>query len=94
MEKTICWYHWEVVDASCCDCVSQLGQTGDGSIVVSPATQIIFKAAPSEVAVGDVLDVSDEESSKLATMLKTDISGSNLGESPVAPNQSDQMAEN
>ena len=25
-EKKICWYHWEVVDAACCDCVSKDGR--------------------------------------------------------------------
>jgi hypothetical protein len=94
MEKTICWYHWEVVDAGCCDCVSQLGQTGEECIIESPATQIIFKMAPSEAAVGEVLSVSDEESSRLATMLKTDLRGSNLIDSSVTSNQADQTAAN
>src|SRR6476660_5765377 len=27
-EKKICWYHWEVLDAACCDCVTPSATAG------------------------------------------------------------------
>lgn len=60
-EKELCSYHWEVVDASCCDCVAQTGTTSkDGTI---------YKVAPADATLGDVSAVSDEEWQQLSTEL-------------------------
>src|SRR5436190_11387628 len=41
-EKKICWYHWEVVDAASCDCVSKNGQTGPaGKTSVAQASRTL-----------------------------------------------------
>jgi hypothetical protein len=57
-EKQVGSYHWEVVDASCCDCVSLDGTPSkDGNI---------YKPAPADAELGDVLAVSDEEWVRLA----------------------------
>src|SRR4029077_3170046 len=55
-EKKICWYHWEVVDAACCDCVSQSGPAGaTEKSVVKHAGRIIYKSAPENAQLGEVL---------------------------------------
>ncbi|MCI0332388.1 MAG: hypothetical protein L0228_04095 [Planctomycetes bacterium] len=60
-EREVKSYHWEVVDASCCDGVSQHGTpVNDNSI---------YKPAPAEAQLGDVLVVSDEEWAELAPLL-------------------------
>jgi hypothetical protein len=60
-EKELPSYHWEVVDGACCDCVSQTGTTmKDGTI---------YKVAPAEAALGDVLAVSDEEWQQISPQL-------------------------
>jgi hypothetical protein len=53
-EKELPSYHWEVVDAGCCDYVSQTGTTTvtDGSI---------YKAAPADAQLGDIVAVTEEE---------------------------------
>jgi hypothetical protein len=69
-EKEICWYHWEVVDAaSCCDCVSKTG-SADKAKKQMPHT--IFKPAPEDAQIGDVLAISDAEWVKLAAVLSPD----------------------
>ncbi len=60
-EREVNSYHWEVVDASCCDCVSQNGKPANDNF--------IFKPAPANAELGDVLAVSDEEWAELAQML-------------------------
>jgi hypothetical protein len=58
-EKELPSYHWEVVDASCCD--SQNGTTmNDGGI---------YKAAPPDAQLGDVIALTDEEWRQLSPQL-------------------------
>jgi hypothetical protein len=66
-EKEICWYHWEVVDAaSCCDCVSKHGGADKNKNQVD---RPIFKPAPDDAQIGDVLAISDAEWTKLSAVL-------------------------
>jgi hypothetical protein len=69
-EKEICSYHWEVVDAACCDCV-----TVDGKPVQN---RDIYKPAPEDAELGDILAVSDEEWNELASVLGIEDSNSTL----------------
>jgi hypothetical protein len=72
-EKKICWYHWEVVDAACCDCVSQNGTAGDADKnAVKHAGRTIYKSAPENAQLGEVMPVSDAEWVKLAAVLSPD----------------------
>jgi hypothetical protein len=72
-EKKICWYHWEVVDAACCDCVSQNGPVGTSEkSAAKPAGRSIYKLAPENAQLGKVLPVTDEEWVRLAAMLSPD----------------------
>jgi hypothetical protein len=72
-EKKICWYHWEVVDAACCDCVSQSGPAAaPEKNAAKHVGRTIYKSAPENVQLGDVLPVSDEEWVKLAAVLSPD----------------------
>jgi hypothetical protein len=71
-EKKICWYHWEVVDASCCDCVSRTGDAAppaDLGIARSDKTHAFYKPAPENATLGDVLPVTEDEWDKLAAAL-------------------------
>jgi hypothetical protein len=72
-EKKICWYHWEVVDAACCDCVSPSGPAGTtDKHAMNHAGRMIYKSAPEGAELGAVLSVSEEEWVKLAAMLSPD----------------------
>lgn len=72
-EKKICWYHWEVVDASCCDCISAGDNTSDGGeIVQSPRTRALFKPAPENAQLGDTMSISNEDWVQLAALLAPD----------------------
>jgi hypothetical protein len=72
-EKEICWYHWEVVDASCCDCVTKNEQPGKADQKsAKQARHTIYKPAPETAQVGDVMAVSEEEWVKLAAVLSPD----------------------
>jgi hypothetical protein len=72
-EKEICWYHWEVVDSSCCDCVSKNDPVGAGvKGVAKQARRTIYKSAPEKAELGDVLAVTEEEWVKLAAVLAPD----------------------
>jgi len=79
-EKEICWYHWEVVDAACCDCVSKNsatlpGEKNAGGPIGSDQTadaRCLYKAAPEDAELGDVLPVSEEEWVKLVAVLTPD----------------------
>ncbi len=68
-EKKICWYHWEVVDAACCDCVGTAGPSENHAVHVGRS---IYKSAPDNVRLGEVLPVSNEEWVKLAAVLSPD----------------------
>jgi hypothetical protein len=60
-EREVNSYHWEVVDAECCDCVSKSAKpAGDGAI---------FKPAPADAQLGDVFAVTDAEWAELAPRL-------------------------
>ncbi len=72
-EKTICWYHWEVVDAACCDCVSKSEPFGTAEKdAKKQAKRTIYKAAPENAQLGDVTAVSDAEWVELAAVLSPD----------------------
>jgi hypothetical protein len=72
-EKKICWYHWEVVDAACCDCVSPSGPAGaTEKNTAKQAGRTIYKSAPENAQLGEVLPVTDEEWVKLAAVLSPD----------------------
>ena len=71
-EKTICWYHWEVVDRSCCDCASQIGDADVSEslgIVQSPTSRTFYKPAPEDANLGDVAQVTEDEWVKLSAEL-------------------------
>ncbi len=57
-EKEICTYHWEVVDG--CDCCCP-----------GPC-HCVYKPAPPEAAVGDVIEVSPDERAQLASYVSDD----------------------
>jgi hypothetical protein len=67
-EKEVSWHHWEVVDAACCDCVTQSGSTGQ--------PRDVYKPAPGDAQLGDILAVTDEEWAALASALGTDAANS------------------
>lgn len=85
-EKKICWYHWEVVDAACCECTNPSGTAGASEKqAAKSAGRIIYKSAPENVQLGEVLPVSDEELVKLAAVLSPDpdeVAGSTATEKP------------
>jgi hypothetical protein len=71
-EKKVCWYHWEVVDAACCDCVGRRdGPAIDLSLGVahSQRSRSFYKAAPDGAEVGDVLPVTEDEWVQLAAAI-------------------------
>jgi hypothetical protein len=74
-EKEICWYHWEVVDAACCDCVGKnsatvpAGQPGNG---LASDKRCLYKPAPENAELGDVLPVHEEEWVQLVAVLTPD----------------------
>jgi hypothetical protein len=70
LTKKICWYHWEVVDASCCDCVGGEAAVNSGAEIVEvPASHSIYKAAPENASIGDAVPLSDQDRVKLADVL-------------------------
>jgi hypothetical protein len=81
-EKEVPSYHWEVVDAACCDCVTLDGSPSkDGNI---------YKAAPTDAALGDVLVVSDEEWTQISPKLNptqavTPVEYAQAAPAPAAP---------
>jgi hypothetical protein len=83
-EKKICWYHWEVVEAACCDCTNPSGTAGVSEKDASMhGGRTIYKSAPENVQLGEVLPVSDEEWVKLAAVLSPDpdeLAGSRVAE--------------
>jgi hypothetical protein len=60
-ERKIDSFHWEVVDASCCDSVTQAGRPTNNGCV--------YKPAPTDAQLGDVLAVSEQEWDELAPMI-------------------------
>jgi hypothetical protein len=68
-EKAICWYHWEVVDA-CAEAEAETEETnaesGSEGLLQHP---LVYKSAPDEAQLGDVLPITDDERARLATYL-------------------------
>jgi hypothetical protein len=60
-EREICSYQWKVVDAACCDCVTKDAAT--------PQNPLVYKPAPADAEIGDVLAVTDEEWTELTPVL-------------------------
>lgn len=71
-EKNICWYHWEVVDAAGCDCMTRSGRAAPGETAAAQARRTIYKPAPENAELGAVLSVSQEEWVKLEAVLALD----------------------
>ena len=72
-EKKIPWYHWEVVDAACCDCPEPSEKDAKPEKKsVKQAGRAIYKAAPADAQVGDTLALTDEECVSLASVLTAD----------------------
>src|SRR4029078_9189808 len=71
-EKKICWYHWEVVDAACFNCVSQDASSATEKNGADHAGRVSDKSAAADAQLGEVLPVSDEEWVKLAAVLSPD----------------------
>jgi hypothetical protein len=72
-EKKICWYHWEVVDAGCCDCASPSEPASPTEKnAAKHAGRAIYKSAPDGAQLGETLPVSEEEWVKLAALLSPD----------------------
>src|SRR5262249_24392560 len=85
-EKEICWYHWEVVDAACCDCVSKSERRNStGNTSAAQARRTFYKPAPQNAQLRDVLPVSEAEWVKLAAALAPDPTELAAGESATAP---------
>lgn len=60
-ERKICWYHWEVVDACACDDSESTTEN------VVPGYPSAYKPAPAEAQIGDVIELSNEEQTQLAS---------------------------
>jgi hypothetical protein len=76
-EKEIGWYHWEVVDAACC------GHFADGGR--RTGQRGVYKPAPVDAKLGDVLAVSDEEWSELASPRRpNDAASGQLADQPAS----------
>jgi len=72
-EKKIPWYHWEVVDAPCCDCPEPCKkETAPEKKPVKQAGRAIYKPAPADAQLGDSLALTDEECVSLAAVLSAD----------------------
>jgi hypothetical protein len=73
-EKKICWYHWEVVDAACCGCVGKNGDTtsGGNTVAHTAGPHSIYKPAPEDAELGEILPITEEEWVKLAAVLTPD----------------------
>lgn len=81
-EKEIRWYHWEVVDAAeyyegeepaeeAAEETAANGQNPNASSLVDQ----IYKLAPAEAQIGDVLPLSDSERTQLTSFLSSDGGG-------------------
>jgi hypothetical protein len=77
-EKEISWYHWEVVDAAKCyeeelPAEETAEETAaDDAPSTNPVVDQIYKPAPAEARVGDVLPLSDSERAQLTSFLTID----------------------
>ena len=66
-EKEICSYHWEVVDAGCCSCPA-----GGCGRTCEPNCPCVYKPAPPDVELGDVLAVTPVERAQLVIAIAAD----------------------
>jgi hypothetical protein len=74
-EKEICWYHWEVVDAADCYDVEEAGdETAANGRTMGPGSNVaqIYKPAPPEAKLGDVMPLSNTERTQLTSFLSSD----------------------
>ena len=70
-EKKIPWYHWEVVDGCNCCCPG--------------GCHCVYKEAPAEAQVGDVLELTDDEQLQVASYLSAgQVVDPNGGAAPIA----------
>jgi hypothetical protein len=114
----ICWYHWEVVDAACCDgCEEPLAEpvkekatsnqeqferpayprpprsissieaasrrrveqpesllgSGGSKVTMRPKSPQVFKPAPEGVQIGDTIELTEEEQTKLADWMDSQV---------------------
>jgi hypothetical protein len=77
-KKEICWFHWEVVDACTCGCGCEYG-TGCGYSIEGPQAALhnsakppckcVYKAAPADAKIGDVIELSPAEKIELASKM-------------------------
>jgi hypothetical protein len=69
LEKKVRWYHWEVVDASCCKPACTIDDTTSKHAIAGSAdAPAVIKPAPQNANIGDSLPVSIDERAKLATL--------------------------
>src|SRR5262249_30566647 len=87
----ICWYHWEVIDAACCDGVSKIGNSKAEKTSVAQRTY--YKPAPENSQLGDVLPISESEWVKLAAVLASDRTEGNSGAVVDAANAAEKSNE-
>ena len=66
-EKEICWYHWEVVDACGCGCGCGDG-CGEG-VDCGADCGCVYKEAPADAPIGDVVELTEEERVQLASRI-------------------------
>jgi hypothetical protein len=65
--KEVCWYHWEVVDAASCGCDDYgAAYPSAGSDGAPLAVENIYKPAPADAKLGDVIQLSEFERQQLA----------------------------
>ncbi len=66
-EHEICWYHWEVVDA-CTEAETEETNAENGSdgLLHHP---LVYKPAPDDAQLGEVLPITDDERAALAAHL-------------------------
>jgi hypothetical protein len=72
-EKKIPWYHWDVVDAPCCEGAEPIEKEATPEKKsVKQAGRTIYKPAPADAQVGDTLALTDQECVSLAVVLAAD----------------------
>jgi hypothetical protein len=79
-EKEIRWYHWEVVDAAewyeeelPAEETAEETAADGANPSTNPVVDQIYKPAPTEAHVGDVLPLSDRERAQLTSFLSNDV---------------------
>ena len=67
-EKEVCSYHWEVVDGCDCGC-DGCAANGEGG---GAGCRCVYKPAPAEAEIGDVLKLSEDEQVRLASWMSAE----------------------